>query len=589
MRGSPKPGSSQRSQFDAPDKTTSNGSIFGAHSGNSLLDKLHQFVSSSKNETDDSTEKIEAKKFLREYGDMTAKLQEWGLLEEYQKERHNYQKMRNWHKHKVEGDDLSELDAGVLRGDVTSIQAHAFQDWATKEKRCKSFKLWYTDMSEWQWQKTCTYWVSATFFIGSVFFAMSSFAGCFPSLSHEPFKHIVEYLSWIGNCYFTCGMYLLLLSVTNFNRHGDFGINVTGFDFNPLAYGRVCERLKHNEVGRNSYHICLAYLVGVVFYNIMTLVPVVKRLANIAGLTFPAWFHAIAMSIDLPGIVAVTLVISNILGGLSFWGAGCLEMLENRVWVYPFEAVKSLRNISSRRSEPPASSSNPSYEESLLSPKEEELPEFLAQIASILNMIGGLLFFVPPVIEQITKFLPIYHDESEAEWWSSMLFGIGSCCYIVASYLSVVMWQNNQLGLTFMAKLNVDHEKDREEVAKLPFITIIMVVVCCFACVATLTDFVLTFSEIVRNHESLIQSCLHVCRAFIPFLLSKMMLTLISAQPQLPDHQPYRKLFITARLLVFGLLFIILHNLMHSVHEILRGRDPHRCQESFDACMVGHE
>lgn len=504
--------------------------------------------------------------------DLSVKLQELGLMEEYQRQRHGYMKWRQWWNNR-------EMPVTGARGEITSAEALL-----RRELQGVEFKGWYKSFASWKWQRTCTYWVSVTFFIGALLFAVGSFAMCFPWYSHPKFTAIVSHLFFCANIYFSIGMYLMMLSVVNFNRHE---VNVTDMQYNPFAYRTNIERIKQVDIHPNSYHITLMYTLGISFYNVFAVV------ANIPG--------------EKSAAVHFWLItVTCFLGGIFFWLGGVLEMNENEVW--PMTAFGA--------------------------PEGKKVPT-IAKVCAVLNTIGGFLFFLPSVCDNANVYAFLELTVFQGLWCDGIMWGIGSLVYAFAAILSILMWKNNQLGLVYMAHLNELHDSadnsavdddlegetspvpaapmqrtaenrsrecdrsisppvekgnsapvpsvrrgsqkldpkreptsktnQRKKKQRLSLRSVLMVFLCsCFSCVA-LCDFFMEASLAPMAFDSLS----HLFHVLVPVLMYSFVLVAMSAVPNLPTEQPFRFLMLATRWLCFILGVDVLYR-THRAYWMIR-------------------
>merc|ERR1712228_478194 len=68
-----------------------------------------------------------------------------------------------------------------------------------------------------------------------------------------------------------------------------------------------------------------------------------------------------------------------------------------------------------------------------------------AWVGSLLNLLAGLIYLLVATL----MFLPAVQS-----YWPSLWFGVGSVVYLLGGSLHLVLWRDNQFGLTYLSVIN---------------------------------------------------------------------------------------------------------------------------------------
>merc|ERR1712060_804916 len=68
-----------------------------------------------------------------------------------------------------------------------------------------------------------------------------------------------------------------------------------------------------------------------------------------------------------------------------------------------------------------------------------------AWVGSLLTLLAGLIYLLAATL----TFLPVVQS-----YWPSLCFGVGSIVYLLGGSLQLVLWRDNQFGLTYMSMVN---------------------------------------------------------------------------------------------------------------------------------------
>mmetsp|Transcript_9408 Transcript_9408/g.21392 ORF Transcript_9408/g.21392 Transcript_9408/m.21392 type:complete len:451 (-) Transcript_9408:95-1447(-) len=171
-------------------------------------------------------------------------------------------------------------------------------------------------------------------------------------------------------------------------------------------------------------------------------------------------------------------------------------------------------------------------------------PTSHAWFGALLNFAGGLLFFVAGCC-------------MFSSWWINCLFGCGSAIYALGAFIMVVMWKDEQFGLTFLSALNKlekvkrgsspseQNVQDDNADHFSPRGVLFLIVYMCIGVVCSY-NFNLCLNEAVLNPSfHLIKDVFF--EAFT-WLVMHLLIALLSAVVRTPKMEPYHSLFILTRL-----------------------------------------
>lgn len=188
-------------------------------------------------------------------------------------------------------------------------------------------------------------------------------------------------------------------------------------------------------------------------------------------------------------------------------------------------------------------------------------------IGAYLNTLGGSMFLVGSVF----GFFP------GQGFKSSFLFGIGALIFAGGSGFMIIMWKDEQFGLTFLSALNnlegqngrpIVHDHGTDEVQE-EHTGSIFVMVYCLAGAMSFYEFLLTLKGIDFSAESTMHAAVRTFNAFLPCVLSHLLLAVNSAAIKVPHHAPFRQLYIGCRFLA---LMMVISATMRMVGTLQRAR-----------------
>jgi len=202
-----------------------------------------------------------------------------------------------------------------------------------------------------------------------------------------------------------------------------------------------------------------------------------------------------------------TLLISFELGSLMFLGGGVMECVENDVFTYAWKGTQGWWG-------------------------------------AIFNTLGGLGFTVGAT-------LGFFHG---LDYEANFAYGVGSLIFALGSGVMIVMWKDEQFGLTFLAVLNdgppsiLTNQKELEKAATFtPAGTVFIMMYCLAASLSfyhvTIALTAMTFREDVGQAIAFSNAF----NAFMPCIFAHLMLALNSAVIKSPRHAPFRQLYFFAR------------------------------------------
>lgn len=407
--------------------------------------------------------------------------------------------------------------------------------------RRQGFGFWYPSMEVWQWRRTLSYWISVTFFEGSLFFTISSFMYCYYEELGRLGGALTKWGYVGGKVNFIICTYLMCIETINLtadhdNREkkkkharrrarsfssddedcdshsvesltsddsasdisADEGSPASSrpearkperFYLNPLRARRALRNLERLGAGPWPYWASLIYFLGVMAFTVGLACEFMPFLPE----DFVEW----------------TLLISFLLGSLMFLGGGLMECVENEV----FTTFKSTQGW----------------------------------WGAFLNTLGGLGFTVGAV-------LGFFHGW---DYEANFAYGIGSVIFALGSAVMILMWKDEQFGLTFLAVLNegppsiLTNEEELHKAATFSKSGTIFIMIYCLAAALSVYCLFITLTLIKDHHQTLktAVSISNAFNAFLPCLFAHLMLALNSAVIKTPKMSPFKQLYIMARVL----------------------------------------
>jgi len=444
---------------------------------------------------------------VQQLPDLTGRIKQLGLSEEYLAFKDRY---LAWRQGKHSG----------ARGEITVERLTRPEHVAAN----RGFGFWYPTVREWVWKRTMSYWIAVTFFEGSIFFTVSSFMYNEQEVLREIFYPMTLYGYCAGKVLFFICTYLMCLETVNFNvthhsaqdKDDSCSSSEAEHPTSSHHWPSGSPSKKELAAGHEDYETFywwpyryqtasrrligagatpLPYITSIVYFTGVLLFTVGLVAELLPGLP---------VEIEVP-----VLNVSFMFGALMFTVGGFTECIQNRTFT-SLECSKGWW-------------------------------------CALGNLIGGSFFFM-----------------GACESWfdaydSQVLFGIGSVVYMLTSSLQIVMWKDEQFGLTFLAVLNnmakpgglienpVQGPADDDRHAHFSMWGALFVHICCFCGAASTYNFNV---ELARHFTlSDVRSLQLAFNEFLPCLFAHMMLLLTSAVMRTPKAAPFRQMYTLLRYL----------------------------------------
>jgi len=169
-----------------------------------------------------------------------------------------------------------------------------------------------------------------------------------------------------------------------------------------------------------------------------------------------------------------------------------------------------------------------------------------------LNTAGGTFFLLGSLL--------LFWDEG---YWSDITFGIGAILFCIASSISIIMWKDEQFGLTFLAVLNnfggphgrpmlAGSSKDRPKEAFFSLRGCILIHLYCLGGAVSWYNFMIQMQRVLDA------PCLKfwgdAFNELLPCFISHMLLVLSSAVVEMPKTRPYKQLVVAMRWVFIAML-----------------------------------
>eukprot|EP00930_Biecheleria_cincta_P045748 TRINITY_DN31528_c0_g1_i1.p1 TRINITY_DN31528_c0_g1~~TRINITY_DN31528_c0_g1_i1.p1 ORF type:complete len:554 (-),score=73.66 TRINITY_DN31528_c0_g1_i1:35-1672(-) len=467
---------------------------------------------------------------------------------------------------------------GWRKGEAKGAQGEA----STLGQSRNGFGYYYPSMEVWQWRRTLSYWISVTFFEGSIFFTISSFMYCYEEELGKQ-KEAMTLWGYVGGkiCFIVC-TYLMCIETINLTPSqceqrsaerrksestqrrrvsitdedemerartridSDYSCSSGSDDdtdssddderrvrskadeiffYNPFRYKKAIANLKEVGAGPWPYIASIIYFIGVGAFTI--------------GLA--AEFSPIPKEVE-----HWTLLISFLIGSFLFWIGGVAECVENGVFTS-------------------------------LSIHDQ------GWWGALLNMVGGLGFFIGALL----GFEPSLSYESN--FW----YGIGSVIFAAGSGIQIVMWKDEQFGLTFLAVLNhlggpsgrpmvLTPGGNMQEEQTFSRTGTLFIMIHCFSSALSFYASAMLMHSVKHNTNlTMVRWITMSIDALIPCILAHIMLVLNSAVIKTPTMAPFRQLYIGARVLAACMVLnsggMIIGGLMDANWHVHHPEEPSSC------------
>eukprot|EP00931_Biecheleriopsis_adriatica_P086128 TRINITY_DN6084_c0_g1_i2.p1 TRINITY_DN6084_c0_g1~~TRINITY_DN6084_c0_g1_i2.p1 ORF type:complete len:547 (+),score=100.33 TRINITY_DN6084_c0_g1_i2:177-1643(+) len=456
--------------------------------------------SSSPNGTRDVRRcRTEQKEAVKKLPDMRRRIKAMGLEDEYEEFRERYM---GWRQGKSKG----------APGEFTATELSC-----NSKLKLQDFGKWYPNLKAWKWRRTISFWIGITFFEGSIFFTVSSFLYNDEQLGR--YKRALTLGGYMaGKVHFIVCTYLMCLETINLSsadHKGDDSEASSEDDTCPESrrsdFAILGDVEEHDEIKLNPFRVRTAVR------NLERMGagpwPYYASLIYFTGvLTFLVGMIA-EMTPGLPEEIAEpTLVWAFVLGSVQFTLGGAAECIENEVF-----SCKC--NFSA------------------------------GYVGAALNLFGGICFLAGSLC-------PVFTDQ--LGYWANVLFGIGSVGFLLGSSVMLIMWRDEQYGLTFLAVINKlggphgkplveDAEKDEpQEQVSFSIAGIFFIHVYCLCGAASTYNFMVELVDAfdigtVRRYQLAFNELL-------PCIFCHMTIALRSAVVRTPQAEPYFSLFAMMRI-----------------------------------------
>jgi len=179
-----------------------------------------------------------------------------------------------------------------------------------------------------------------------------------------------------------------------------------------------------------------------------------------------------------------------------------------------------------------------------------------AWIGSVLNIGGGIFFLVGSIV-------PLVPEASS--FWGSFWFGVGSALFLIGGSIQLIMWRDEQFGLTYLGVFNklggnngqplVAKETDDkvQESTSFTWSSLFFIHIFCIAAALSCYDFNLALGDYLEDRKL---TRLHrLFNELVPMIILHMEIALRSAVVRTPQFAPYHQLFIAMRVVSVLLLF----------------------------------
>eukprot|EP00933_Yihiella_yeosuensis_P024836 TRINITY_DN19260_c0_g1_i1.p1 TRINITY_DN19260_c0_g1~~TRINITY_DN19260_c0_g1_i1.p1 ORF type:complete len:548 (+),score=64.27 TRINITY_DN19260_c0_g1_i1:95-1738(+) len=387
-----------------------------------------------------------------------------------------------------------------------------------RAKHPGGFGYWYPTMQEWQWRRTLSYWIAVTFFEGSLFFSISSFLWCYADDFGRLHRWVTTWGYVAGKAHFFVCTYFMCIETINLSgeegKHGGPSDDSSGsssdsddngkkhdpdeFHFYPFHCKKAVRNLNKLGAGPWPYFASVIYFIGVLVFAVALIMDFIPSIPE---------------QVSEPVIRLLFLF-----GSLFFFVGGLFECIEN-------EAFYLARWV---RCE---------FDQGL--------------VGAVLNTTGGLGFVVGAIIAYIP-------GHTYASLFS---YGVGSVIFAAGSGVMILMWKDEQFGLTFLAVLNHlggDNGKPMvvtpckskvEEKATFSYAGAIFIMIYCLAGCLSTYDFYISLDDIWTTDIDTSKILERSFNSLLPCAFAHMMLALNSGVVQTPKQAPFRQLYIGCRIL----------------------------------------
>jgi len=400
------------------------------------------------------------------------------------------------------------------------------------------FGYWYPTLDVWKYRRTTSYWIAVTFFEGSLFFSVSSFMYCYEEELGDLARPLTVYGYIAGKVNFIICTYLMCVETINLtadhkkdrketvdlgslvedsSEDDDSEMSDSAMSSDSSAGAKRSFGTPNKTRRKEDRFYFNPFRYKKALSNLDKLGagpwPYFASLIYFLGVGFFTIGLAAEFMTFLPkSFTSPALSISFLIGSLFFFAGGIFECIENKVG--RGGALDT------------------------------------GWWGAVLNTAGSLGFVVGATMG--------FWKGPAITYWADFSYGIGSVIFAFGSGLMIVMWKDEQFGLTFLAVLNglggpsgkpliPGNEQVEEEETYSPTETVFIMVYCLAAALSvycfTIDIREFTFSDALKGVETFNAAF----NAFLPCIFSHMLLVVRSAVMKTPKTSPFRELLIGSR------------------------------------------
>jgi len=177
---------------------------------------------------------------------------------------------------------------------------------------------------------------------------------------------------------------------------------------------------------------------------------------------------------------------------------------------------------------------------------------------ALLNFIGGIWFLIGSI-------LMFFSDQA---FMANISFGIGAIVYAVGSGAMIIMWKDEQFGLTFLAVLNKLGGKngrpltktDDDDVAReentFSWTAACFIIIYILAATLSIYDFLLAMADLSVEEPNWVTAMVLPFNALLPCIFTHGFLAVNCAVVKVPGESPFRELYVGCRVLAIVMVFV---------------------------------
>lgn len=258
-----------------------------------------------------SQEMFQEAALVEQLPDLTDRIRELGLVEQYSAFKTSY---TAWRKGKARG----------AKGEVT--QDHIVRPDNVAANKGLTFRQ--PTVQEWLWRRTISYWICVTFFEGAIFFTLSSFMMNFQDRLGDVYYPLTTCGFLAGKVCFFVAYYFMTLEVINIEvGNGEArSENKDAFYFWPFRYRVALNKLEHTGSTPLPYIVSIVYLNGS-FTLLMAFTCLAFPIPNDFAYALQAWGFLIGSFLFMAG-GGLEIIQTQVIAGTwrpnrskAFWAA----------------------------------------------------------------------------------------------------------------------------------------------------------------------------------------------------------------------------------------------------------------------------